>query len=203
MKHITSLLFLSAICHLAAMSQDTKAKRDSKLSPSKVDFDAYDSLVQEVKQYRKDRLVNLQTFLAYAKEPNTVILDTRSEKMYKRKHVKGAIHLNFSDFTQENLRRLIPSPATRILIYCNNNFDGDQVAFATKSSRPTVKTKKEVTLALNIPTFINLYGYGYKNVYELSDLVSVFSTGILFEGTDVLSPVSTAATTQKPATITR
>ncbi len=45
--------------------------------------------------------------------------------------------------------------------------------------------RKEITLALNIPTFINLYGYGYKNVYELGDLVSVFMDPIKFEGTDV------------------
>ncbi|TPW03683.1 MAG: hypothetical protein FD124_2905 [Alphaproteobacteria bacterium] len=30
---------------------------------------------------------------------------------------------------------------------------------------------KSVRLALNIPTFINLYGYGYPNIYELADIV--------------------------------
>jgi hypothetical protein len=30
---------------------------------------------------------------------------------------------------------------------------------------------KRVQLALNIQTFINLYGYGYRNVYELADVV--------------------------------
>jgi hypothetical protein len=29
-------------------------------------------------------------------------------------------------------------------------------------------------MALNIHTYINLYGYGYKNVYELSELVGVY-----------------------------
>jgi hypothetical protein len=28
-------------------------------------------------------------------------------------------------------------------------------------------------LALNIPTFINLYGYGYKNIYELKVIVPI------------------------------
>ena len=47
------------------------------------------------------------------------------------------------------------------------------------------ETPKPLTLALNIPTYINLYGYGYKNVYELSELVSVFDRRIEFEGTAI------------------
>jgi hypothetical protein len=31
---------------------------------------------------------------------------------------------------------------------------------------------KRVEVALNIQTFINLYGYGYKNVYELGDVIN-------------------------------
>lgn len=153
---------------------------------SKVDFDAFEKLTQEVKEYRKDRLVSLDEFLKLSKETDVLILDTRSEAMYKAKHVKGAIHLNFSDFTQANLARVIPSTSTKILIYCNNNFDNDQINFATKAAMPVrFKDQKALTLALNIPTFINLYGYGYKNVYELSELVSVFDTRIQFEGTSV------------------
>jgi hypothetical protein len=142
-------------------------------------------LTKEVKEYRKDRLVALDKFLSMSKEKNTIILDTRSTEMYNRKHVKGAVHLDFTDFTQTNLLRLIPSAATRILIYCNNNFANDEILFATKSAVPKELGQKPITLALNIPTFINLYGYGYKNVYELADLVSVFNTAIEFEGTDV------------------
>jgi hypothetical protein len=161
-------------------------KTVKQLPPSKVDFDAYETLAKEVKEHRKDRLISLYNFVRFSKDPNTVILDTRSTEMYKRKHVKGAIHLNFSDFTQDNLRLLIPDSNTRILIYCNNNFNDDAVSFATKSARPRSSNQKEITLALNIPTFINLYGYGYKNVYELADLVSVFNKMVGFEGTDVL-----------------
>ena len=168
------------------------AKILKQLPASKVDFDAYEKLAKEVKEYRKDRLVSLSKFLSLSKEKKTVILDTRSTEMYNRKHIKGAIHLNFADFTQFNLRLLIPDLNTRILIYCNNNIDEDPVNFATKSSRPKSLNQKEITLALNIPTFINLYGYGYKNVYELADLVSVFSKAIKFEGTDVPKPIPVA-----------
>lgn len=179
--------------------------------PSKVNFDDYEQLTKEVNLYRKNRLIDWATFNAYSKESNTVILDTRSKEMYNRKHLKDAIHLNFSDFTQDNLARLIPDPNTRILIYCNNNFGDDPINFRTKSYIPQRKPQlqvftnrsskqsieqlpvlqiqtqpaKELTLALNIPTFINLYGYGYKNVYELSEFISVFNSRLVFEGTDV------------------
>ena len=130
---------------------------------------------KEAGDFRQKRMVDVKTFLKMSAEPNTIILDTRSERAYKKKHLKGAIHLNFSDFTVGKLKKVIPSKETRILIYCNNNIDNDPVNFAAK----------RVELALNIPTFINLYGYGYKNIYELSSLISADDDILKFEGTDV------------------
>ncbi|MBL0147003.1 MAG: rhodanese-like domain-containing protein [Chitinophagaceae bacterium] len=170
-----------------------------------VDFDAFEKLTAEVKNHRKDRLINVDEFIKMSKEKGTIILDTRSDAMYKGKHVKGAIHLDFTDFTAANLSQLIPNNTTRILIYCNNNFDDKPLFarqtdyFVTKAARPTVKFKNQqltaltaksrLTLALNIPTYINLYGYGYKNVYELNELVSTaFDKRIEFEGTAVVKP---------------
>lgn len=164
------------------------AKQDSfdNFTPSIVDFDAFETLTKEVKSYRKDRLINWFTFEEFSKETNTIILDTRSKEMFEKKHIKGAIHLNFSDFTQENLAQIIPSFNTRILIYCNNNIDNEPILFASKISFPKKNIQpKSISLALNIPTFINLYGYGYKNVYELSELISAFDTRITFEGTEI------------------
>ena len=48
-------------------------------------------------------------------------------------------------------------------------------------------------LALNIPTYINLYGYGYRNVYELNELVSVRDRRVEFEGTTVGKKLETSA----------
>ncbi|MDR2688234.1 MAG: rhodanese-like domain-containing protein, partial [Azoarcus sp.] len=139
-------------------------------------------------EYRKTRLLKLDDFLARAKKPNTIILDSRSAKMYALKHLKGAVHLDFSDYTQETLFRLIPDWNTTILIYCNNNFLDDQQAFPSKMAVQPVSLggeKIHPTLALNIPTFINLYGYGYRNVYELADLVSVDDPRLQFAGSEV------------------
>lgn len=157
-----------------------------------VDYDDFKNLVQEVEQYRAERLISLDMFLRMSKEDNVVILDTRSDFRFNRKHVKGAIHLSFTDFTEDNLYKLIPDANTKILIYCNNNFDGDEIDFASKMARPKINretqilsNRKPIMLALNIPTFINLYGYGYRNIYELDELVNIHDKRIEFEGTAV------------------
>ena len=228
MKNLTLLLALAFA--LPSFAQDS----DSPL----VSFEDYENLMTSVKEHRKTRLVDLDKFNQMSMRQDVYILDTRSKEMYDRKHVKGAIHLNFSDFTQENLDALFPNRNATILIYCNNNFMDDfdfaniiaDQNFASKVSRPVIDMSEivitnpvvtqtfqtadqteiqnnteireleevkevertiivpetEITLALNIPTYINLFGYGYKNVYELSELISIYDSRIQFEGTEVV-----------------
>ncbi len=160
---------------------------------AKVSFSDFKNLVAEVESDREKRLVDLGAFLAMAREPGTIVLDARSDFRFQRLHVKGARHLSFTDFTQQNLAQTIPDFQTRILIYCNNNFDGDQTEFPSKWAMPGANAagsqmksqEKPIMLALNVPTYINLYGYGYRNVYELDELVSVRDPRIAFEGTIV------------------
>lgn len=158
---------------------------------AKVSFQDFKGLVGEVEAHRARRLVNLDTFLKMSKEPGTIILDSRSTFRYDRIHLQGARHLSFTDFTQSNLKSVIPSFDTKILIYCNNNFEGNQTDFASKIALPPQSNQmatqmasqaKPVMMALNIPTYINLYGYGYRNVYELDELVNVNDPRIRFEG---------------------
>jgi hypothetical protein len=145
-------------------------------------FDQFLLLSEKVQKDRKSRLVDVERFLEMAAEENTIILDTRSKAAFDQIHIKGAVHLNFSDFTNKKLAKVIPGKDTRILIYCNNNFDTtplkkrvDVSSFASKAP----------ALALNIPTFINLSGYGYHNVYELGELLPLTQTEIALEGTAV------------------
>lgn len=173
---------------------------------AKVSFDDFKDLVVSVEPHRATRLVDLNTFLKMSEEPGTIILDSRSDFRFERIHIKGAKHLSFSDYTQANLARVIPSFNTKILIYCNNNFVGNEVDFATKSmsletmplmpleSVPLGASRlgsqmasqaRPVMLALNIPTYINLYGYGYRNIFELNELVNVKDPRIKFEGSVV------------------
>jgi rhodanese-related sulfurtransferase len=190
MKPILFALFVLLLLANAAQAQSTNYPK------AKVSFEDFKGLVAEVEAHRATRLIDLNTFLKMSQEPGVIILDSRSTFRYERLHVKGAKHLSFTDFTQDNLKQVIPSFDTKILIYCNNNFDGNQVDFASKVALPRPQPgraaasqlaaqARPVMMALNIPTYINLYGYGYRNVYELNELVNVNDRRIAFEGTVV------------------
>ncbi len=163
---------------------------------ARVSYEDFKELVAQVEPHRSERILSLDQFLQMSKQPNVIVLDTRSAFRYERIHIQGAKHLSFTDFTQANLAGVIPTPETTVLIYCNNNFDGNQIDFASKSApaRPSsnrglasqvASQDKPIQLALNVPTYINLYGYGYQNVYELGELVKVTDPRIQFEGTMV------------------
>ncbi len=188
-------LKLAAVLFLAmSMEVPTVFAQPPKYRQAKVSFDDFKELVEGLEPHRAQRLIDFDTFLKKAKEPNTIILDSRSAFRFDRVHLKGAKHLAFTDFTQDNLARVIPSFDTTILIYCNNNFEGDEVDFATKmapgfppppkdriATQMAVQAKPRM-MALNIPTYVNLYGYGYRNVYELNELLSVKDPRVVFEG---------------------
>lgn len=134
-----------------------------------IDFDGYGVLTSEVRDYRIDRLVSLEDFNKKIAKKDVLLLDARSAQAFSEGHIKGAINLPLPDFTPSTLAAVIgANPDREVLIYCNNNF--------TDNRRP-VETKAR-PLALNIQTFINLYGYGYKNVYELGEAVKTTDEGV-------------------------
>ena len=137
------------------------AKEARPTTQAQVDYPAFASLTDDVAAYRQSRLITLEQFQAMARDGNTLILDARSPAAYARGHLEGAVNVSFTDFTAQYLREQIGDPNRRILIYCNNNFANNAAPVVLKSA----------PLALNIPTFINLYGYGYRNVYELGDVI--------------------------------
>ena len=98
-----------------------------------------------------------------SREPGTIVLDARSRERYDELHVKGALNLSFPDIAVESLARTIPDKATRILIYCNNNFANAEGPFPSKLP----------SASLNLSTYIALYNYGYRNVYELGPLIDL------------------------------
>jgi len=190
MKTIIAAVLLSVMVATTVMAQDKNYPK------AKVSFEDFKGLVAKVEAHRASRLIDLNTFLKMSQESGVIILDTRSTFRFDRIHLKGAKHLCFTDFTQDNLGKILSSPETKILIYCNNNFDGNQTDFATKIATPRPKPgsalttqfasqEKRIMMALNIPTYINLYGYGYHNVYELNEYVKVTDPRISFAGTIV------------------
>ncbi len=86
-------------------------------------------------------------------------------------YVKRAINLSFSDIAIESLKKTIPDKKARILIYCNNNFRNAEGPFPSKLP----------SASLNISTYIALYNYGYRNVYELSDTLELSASKLEFE----------------------
>ncbi len=187
---ITATVFLLSILigcsesEIPEIVQNNIVDKKEALPIEKIDYAGFISLADSLKEYRESRLIDEETFLQYSQDENTVILDTRSIKAFYDVHVKGAIHLNFSDFTNGKLQGIIPDKKTRILIYCNNNFESSRASMGDKIVR----------LALNIPTFINLCGYGYMNVYELSGYIKEEESKIplvTLENTDYLGPLPT------------
>ena len=130
-------------------------------SNPQVDFAGFASLTDQVGPYRQQRLVDLKQFQTIAARPSALVLDARSADAFARGHIEGAVNLPITDFTAGTLAAAIGSRDRPILIYCNNNFSNDQAPVRMKA----------LALALNIQTFINLVGYGYRNVYELRDVV--------------------------------
>jgi hypothetical protein len=110
-----------------------------------------------------------------SRELDTIILDARSDSKYQLLHVKGAKHLSLPDFTALELAKVIPNKDTHVLIYCNNNFKNEPLAFPSKT----------VSASLNLYTFNCLYSYGYTNVYELGPLIDITNSKLTFDGTKV------------------
>ena len=150
------LLSLITITIFSISSTD-KSHSELNYAKSLANYDDFKTLVNEVEHHRAKHLISLDQFNKMSKHDDVVILDTRSKFRYDRKHIKGAIHLDFSDFTQNELNQLIPNPNTKILIYCNNNFIGDQIDFTSKIANPAPKVglntinKPSYLMALNIP----------------------------------------------------
>ena len=140
-----------------------------------IDYEGFARNVAEVRGVRESRRVSEEDFIRMAREPGTVVLDARSERLYRLRHIEGAVNLSFPEFTAETLAAVIPTRDTRVLIYCNNNFEG----------APDSMPAKAISSALNVSTFVSLHAYGYRNVYELAPAVDVKVSRLAFAGTEI------------------
>jgi hypothetical protein len=149
-----------------------------------IDYGKFREIVLQSSEERESRRLTEAQFMAMLKEQGIVLLDARSESRYTLRHIKGAINLPFTEFTEESLAAVIPSKDTKILIYCNNNFEGSPTAFASKAP----------AASLNLSTYTSLKAYGYNNVFELGPLLDVATTRIPFEGKEVGTKASKKST---------
>ena len=133
------------------------------LANPQIDYDGYRALIEEVQPYRRARLIDWDAFIAAADEPGVLILDARSAAQFAAGHIRGAVNLPLPEFSVERLAEVIGRADRPILIYCNNKFRNDRPPVVLKTGR----------LALNLSTFTHLYGYGYRNVRELNDVMDL------------------------------
>jgi rhodanese-like protein len=139
------------------------AQRTTAVVNPAIDMQGYLRISAEAAKHRESRRLTEAEFIQMSRETDTVVLDARSREKYNELHINGAINLSFSDITVESLKSTLPDKNTRILIYCNNNFVGAEKPFPTKAP----------TASLNLSTYIALYSYGYRNVYELGPLLDI------------------------------
>lgn len=163
-------LALAALVFPGAASAKPRYSRDNPA----IDMEAHLRLSQEAAAHRESHRVSEEEFLNLSKQQGVVILDARSERRFNELHIRDAVNLSFSDITEASLRKLFPDKKTRILIYCNNNFTGSEQAFPTKAA----------PASLNLSTYVTLYTYGYRNIFELAPLLDVANTKLELVGTE-------------------
>ena len=154
------VLLLMAVVTLAAAEENPA-----------IDMEGYLRVSREAAAHRQTRRLSEEEFIRMSREPGTVILDARSRQKFDELHVKGAVNLSFPDIAVDSLAKTIPDKGTRILIYCNNNFVNAEGPFPSKMP----------SASLNLSTYIALYNYGYRNVYELAPLVDLRRSQLEFE----------------------
>jgi phage shock protein E len=172
-----------------------------------IDYSAFMQNVGQVGHLRDKRRISEEEFLRMAAEPDTIVLDARSREKYQGLHIRGAVNLPLPDITAEELEKIIRDKATRVLIYCNNNFEdlsaprdkadpqagattpyGNKgfVVFRKGGDGAILLPRKNALASLNLYTFNTLYSYGYTNVYELGPLIEIQKSMLPFEGTSVI-----------------
>ena len=164
----TSLIITSLFLTLAT------AFAADKIPNRLIDYQAFQKIVADSAQEREAHRLTEAQFLVAMADKQTVLLDARTASKYELRHIHGAVNLPFTDFTADTLAKIIPAKGTKILIYCNNNFLGSPVSFASKAA----------PASLNISTYTSLKSYGYTNIFELGPLLDVRATAIPFAGTE-------------------
>ena len=135
-----------------------------------IDMPGYLRVAAEAAAHREQRRVSEEEFIRMSGEAGTIVLDARSRAKFDELHIAGAINLPFPDIAIDSLNERIPDRSTRILIYCNNNFLNAEGPFPSKMP----------SASLNISTYIALYNYGYRNVYELAPLIDIKTSKLTF-----------------------
>jgi rhodanese-related sulfurtransferase len=166
-KILISLVFIGLAAPVLAQTESIPNRL--------IDYNGFQKIVVSSAQERESRRLSEAQFMAMMKEQGVIVLDARSATRYQQMHVLGAVNLPFTEFTEASLAAVIPNKDSKILIYCNNNFEGSQTAFISKAP----------AASLNLSTYTSLKAYGYTHIYELGPLLNVATTKLPFAGSEV------------------
>ena len=166
--HFRALLAL--FCAACAAPGGWAASPAQLFNPA-IDMEGYLRFANEAAAHRETHRVSESEFIRMSRQPGTIVLDARSRQKYDELHVRGAINLSFPDITVASLAQAIPDKTTRVLIYCNNNFVRAEAPFPSKLP----------SASLNLSTYIALYTYGYRNVYELAPQIDPAKSKLVFD----------------------
>lgn len=158
--------FVLAFVMIVAGAFTVSAQKTKSIPNPSIDMKAFLKMAAKAADHRETRRLTEDEFIQMSKEPGVVILDARSRQKYDELHIRGAVNLSFPDITVESLETMFPDKNAKILIYCNNNFRNAEDAFPRKSA----------PASLNLSTYVSLYTYGYRNIYELGPLLDAKTT---------------------------
>ena len=111
-----------------------------------IDYKAFQKIVTESAAERESHRLTEPQFIAAITDKSAVLLDARTASRFDLRHIRGAVNLPFTEFTADSLAKVIPAKDAKVLIYCNNNFAGSPVSFASKAP----------SASLNISTYVAL-----------------------------------------------
>ena len=168
---VPAVLLAAVLLTIGAVADSKDPKAPAPIPNPNIDMQGYLKVSQEAAIHRQSRRLSEDDFIHMSGEPDTIVLDARSKQKYDLLHIKCAINLSFSDIAIESLKRTIPDKNARILIYCNNNFKNAEVPFPSKMP----------AASLNLSTYIALYNYGYRNIYELGPRLDPQHSKLTFE----------------------
>ena len=175
LRFMRSMRELLVVAMLALLSSFSLVRAGEPIPNRLIDYQQFQKIVAASAGERESHRLTEPQFITAMKDKAAVLLDARTASKFELRHIRGAVSLPFTDFTAETLATILPAKDTKILIYCNNNFAGSPVSFASKAP----------AASLNISTYISLRSYGYTNIYELGPLLDVRSTAIPFAGTEI------------------
>jgi hypothetical protein len=143
---------------LATLADGSGVERKSPPKNPAIDMPEFLRISAEAAKHRETRRLSEDDFIRMSREAGVIVLDARSKEKYDLMHIKGSINLSFPDIDVASLKKTLPDKNARILIYCNNNFVNEEKAFPSKAP----------AASLNLSTYVSLYTYGYRNIYELA-----------------------------------